>query len=625
MMKPRTKGGTGLGLSICSKQVGVLGGRIGAHSCPDKGSVFWFKVPVGVIKRTGGDSDSPRVQVPDSYHAAGGGRPVASQATGAGAAPGSASANNVCTAPGCPSGACTAASTQQSIAYEERGAGSSGCARVAAVVANGFDSHSSHNCTDTSSSTCSAATSLTGAAAAGAAAQVQSSGGASLLQTSGAPTSQPGLQLGEGQPACQGVGVDAAEAAAAAASGSLPQPSQESQEDGCSPSYARFRRQGDLSAPMGKGHSSRCSLNQRSRFEHVSDDDAKPSDNDGGKLTAAPATSLAANTPSSTADGTAPHEKCPAPPQQASEPQYLVSEFGNIRVNGTAANGSGALPAECDRSNALPGQQQSWPQALPQSVDAAGQATLPTAAPATHPSNGTQGAMAAMFSAANSAQEAMAAVFSAANAVQAMLPQDAAAAAAAGKGVSPQQPQQPPASEDAAKSDADASQQALLSQPPQRPASPQQQPPRKSQQQAPRPPSLLQPPSSSQQLQAAWDMESLKGKKALLAEDNLINQTVALKMLKMLGMEASVASNGQEAVAAVQKAQGEPCCRDLLVLFVNADPSGMPPTSTMRFVESDQNSFLLETIVWCSSCTPIGLLAFPVQTITSQCYCNTKL
>jgi CheY-like chemotaxis protein len=48
MRKPRSKGGTGLGLSICSKQVGVLGGRIGALSAPGKGSIFWFKIPVMV-------------------------------------------------------------------------------------------------------------------------------------------------------------------------------------------------------------------------------------------------------------------------------------------------------------------------------------------------------------------------------------------------------------------------------------------------------------------------------------------------------------------------------------------------------------------------------------------------
>ncbi|GAX73564.1 hypothetical protein CEUSTIGMA_g1015.t1 [Chlamydomonas eustigma] len=46
MRKPRSRGGTGLGLSICSKQVGVLGGHIGAHSLPGKGSTFWFTIPL---------------------------------------------------------------------------------------------------------------------------------------------------------------------------------------------------------------------------------------------------------------------------------------------------------------------------------------------------------------------------------------------------------------------------------------------------------------------------------------------------------------------------------------------------------------------------------------------------
>ncbi|GMH38280.1 hypothetical protein BSKO_06164 [Bryopsis sp. KO-2023] len=46
MRKPRTNAGTGLGLSICLKQVGALGGRIGAYSCLGTGSVFWFTVPL---------------------------------------------------------------------------------------------------------------------------------------------------------------------------------------------------------------------------------------------------------------------------------------------------------------------------------------------------------------------------------------------------------------------------------------------------------------------------------------------------------------------------------------------------------------------------------------------------
>jgi len=47
---------------------------------------------------------------------------------------------------------------------------------------------------------------------------------------------------------------------------------------------------------------------------------------------------------------------------------------------------------------------------------------------------------------------------------------------------------------------------------------------------------------------------ALRGKRVLLVEDNLINQTVARKMLAGLGLQCEVASNGLEAVTAVEKA-----------------------------------------------------------------------
>ena len=45
-----------------------------------------------------------------------------------------------------------------------------------------------------------------------------------------------------------------------------------------------------------------------------------------------------------------------------------------------------------------------------------------------------------------------------------------------------------------------------------------------------------------------------QGRRVLLAEDNLINQTVAKKMLGQMGMQCTVASNGAEAVDALRAA-----------------------------------------------------------------------
>ena len=47
----RTYGGTGLGLAICRELATLMGGAIGVHSEPDRGSTFWFEVPLDPVSQ----------------------------------------------------------------------------------------------------------------------------------------------------------------------------------------------------------------------------------------------------------------------------------------------------------------------------------------------------------------------------------------------------------------------------------------------------------------------------------------------------------------------------------------------------------------------------------------------
>lgn len=50
MSVTRVHGGVGLGLSLSKKLVAQLGGMVGVKSCPGKGSLFWFTLPLGKAK-----------------------------------------------------------------------------------------------------------------------------------------------------------------------------------------------------------------------------------------------------------------------------------------------------------------------------------------------------------------------------------------------------------------------------------------------------------------------------------------------------------------------------------------------------------------------------------------------
>lgn len=77
-------------------------------------------------------------------------------------------------------------------------------------------------------------------------------------------------------------------------------------------------------------------------------------------------------------------------------------------------------------------------------------------------------------------------------------------------------------------------------------------------------------------------MFGAQGRRALLAEDNLINQRVAQKMLTNLGLVCEVACNGQEAVTLAERGSSDGKPFDVVLMDMAMPVMGGVEASRVR-------------------------------------------